>query len=445
MTAISLEILIVLLLMLGNGFFAMSEIALVSARKSRLQQWANEGDPRARLALELANAPNHFLSTVQIGITLVGILAGAFGGATIADRLAVALAGIPWLAPYSHVLSVGLVVLAITYLSLVIGELAPKRLALQNPERIACAVAGVMRRLSAATAPIVNVLSASTDVVLRLIGIQPSAQAPVTPEEIEVLMEQATQAGIFEATEQDMVEGVLRLNNRRVSALATPRTDIVWLSVEDSLEEVRDQISAAPHDHFPVCEGQLDNVIGVARTRDILMHSLCGGPMDLRALSHPPLFIPESMFASKALELLKQSPVHLAFVMDEYGGLQGMITINDIVEEIVGDIEADRPQATRRRDGSWLLDGMLPIHEFKELFNIPRLPGEERDSYRTVGGFVMARLGRVPVPADQFRWSGFRFEVMDMDGRRVDKVLVTPPRQDAAEGSSPPPRETPPS
>jgi putative hemolysin len=432
MTAISLEILIVLLLMVGNGFFAMSEIAMVSARKSRLQQWANEGDARARLALELANAPNRFLSAVQIGITLIGILAGAFGGATIADRLAVPLRSVAWLAPYSHAISVGIVVLSITYLSLVIGELAPKRLALQQPERIACAVAGLMRSLSTFAAPVVHVLSVSTDAVLRLIGIQPAAQPPVTPEEIEVLMEQATQAGIFEEAEQDMVEGVLRLNNRRVSALATPRTDIVWLAVDDSLDEVREQILAAPHDHFPVCEGHLDNVIGVVRTRDILMSGLDGGPIDLRALSHPPLFVPDSMLASRALELLKQSPVHLAFVMDEYGGLQGMVTINDIVEEIVGDIEADRPQATRRRDGSWLLDGMLPIHEFKELFNIPRLPGEERDSYQTVGGFVMARLGRVPAPADQFRWSGFRFEVMDMDGRRVDKVLVVPPRQESA-------------
>lgn len=439
MTAISLEILIVLMLTVGNGFFAMSEIAIVSARKSRLQQWANEGDARARLALELANAPNRFLSAVQIGITLVGILAGAFGGATIADRLAGPLRTVPWLAPYSHALSVGIVVLGITYLSLVIGELVPKRLALQNPERIACAVAGLMRSLTTFTSPIVHVLGASTDAVLRLIGIQPSTEAPVTPEEIEVLMEQATQAGIFEESEQDMVEGVLRLNNRRVSALTTPRTDIVWLPADSSLDEIREQIIAAPHDHFPVCEGHLDNVIGVVRTRDILMRSLGCEPIDLRALSCPPLFVPESMFASKALELLKQSPVHLAFVMDEYGGLQGMVTINDIVEEIVGDIETDHPRATRRRDGSWLLDGMLPIHEFKELFNIPRMPGEERDSYQTVGGFVMARLGRVPSAADQFRWSGFRFEVMDMDGHRVDKVLVIPPKPDSAEGASPSP------
>jgi putative hemolysin len=284
---------------------------------------------------------------------------------------------------------------------------------------------------------VVHLLSASTDAVLQLTGIRPTAQAPVTPEEIEVLMEQATQAGVFQVAEQDMVEGVLRLNNRRVSALATPRTDIVWLSEADTLDTIREQIIAAPHDHFPVCEGDLDNVIGVVRARDILVRSLGREQIDLRTLSHPPLFVPESMLASTALELLKQSPVHLAFVMDEYGGLQGMLTINDIVEEIVGDIETDRPQATRRKDGSWLLDGMLPIHEFKELFNIPRLPGEERDSYLTVGGFVMARLGRVPSAADQFRWSGFRFEVMDMDGRRVDKVLITPPRQENVDGTSP--------
>ena len=428
MASLSLEILVILLLLIGNGFFAMAEMALVSARKPRLQQWANEGDNRAQQALELVRMPNRFLSTVQIGITLVGVLAGAFGGATIAERMAAGLGRITWLAPYSRALSVGITVVWITYLTLVLGELVPKRLALHAPERIACAVAALMRTLSLATAPVVHLLSVSTDAMLRLVGVRSLAEALVTPEEIGVLLRQATQAGVFREVEQDMVEGILRLNNRRVSVLAIPRTEIEWLDHDATAEEIRAHIAASPYDQYPVCEGSLDNVIGVVRARDLLSRCLAGEPLDLRALAHPPLFIPETMLASKALELLRKSPVHMAFVMDEYGGLQGLVTIHNVVEEIVGDIVMTRPQATRRKDGSWLVDGMLPIQDFKEIFNLKRLPGEERDIYQTVGGFVMTCLGRIPVPADQFSWGGLRFEVMDMDGRRVDKVLVTPTR-----------------
>ncbi|MCS7259611.1 MAG: hemolysin family protein, partial [Anaerolineae bacterium] len=402
------------------------EMALVSARKSRLQQWANEGNGRAQQALELTESPNRFLSTVQIGITLVGVLAGAFGGATIAERMAAGLGHVAWLAPYSRVLSVGFTVVGITYLTLVLGELVPKRLALHAPERIACAVAALMRALSVATAPVVHLLSLSTDAVLRLLGVRSAAEVPITPEEIGVLLRQATQAGVFRGVEQDMVEGVLRLNNRRVSLLAIPRTEIAWLEHDATAEEIRAHIASVPYNQYPVCEGSLDNVIGVVRARDLLVRCLAGEPLDLRALAHPPLFIPETMLAAKALELLRQSPVHMAFVMDEYGGLQGLVTIHNIVEEIVGDIVMTRPQATRRKDGSWLVDGMLPIQDFKALFQIKRLPGEERDTYQTVGGFVMTYLGRIPAPADHFTWGGLRFEVMDMDGRRVDKVLVTP-------------------
>ncbi|PWH20746.1 MAG: hypothetical protein DDG58_01210 [Ardenticatenia bacterium] len=428
MTALVWELLVILLLLIGNGFFAMSEMALVSARKSRLQQWANEGNSQARQALELTDTPNRFLSTVQIGITLVGVLAGAFSGATIAERMAVELGRITWLVPYSRALSVGITVVWITYLTLVLGELVPKRLALHAPERIACAVAALMRALSLATSPVVHLLSISTDAVLRLLGVRSLVEAPVTPEEIGVLLRQATQAGVFREVEQDMVEGVLRLNNRRVSLLAIPRTEIEWLAHDATAEEIRAHIAASAYDQYPVCEGSLDNVIGVVRARDLLMHCLAGEPLDLRALAYPPLFIPETMLAAKALELLRKSPVHMAFVMDEYGGLQGLVTIHNIMEEIVGDIVMTRPQATRRKDGSWLVDGMLPIQDFKALFQLKRLPGEERDTYQTVGGFVMTYLGRIPAPADHFTWGGLRFEVMDMDGRRVDKVLVTPTR-----------------
>ena len=426
MAAPGVELLIILALMVANGLFAMSEMAVVSARKARLQQWAQEGNPKAYAALQMANTPGRFLPTVQIGITLVSMLAGAFSGATLAERLSEQLSRLVWLAPYSKGISVVIVVIGITYLSLVIGELAPKRLALQNPERIACAVAGPMQGLSDLTGPLVRLLNASSGAVLRLLGIPPSLEPPVTEEEIKVLMEQATQAGVIETSEQDMVEGVFRLTNQRVSALMTPRTEIAWLDIDDTLDEIQRKVTTAPHARYPVCRRNLDDVLGVVRIRDVLLHGLTCQPVDLRALLLPPLFVPESTLASKVLELLKGSGKRMALVVDEHGSLQGLVTINDIVEEIVGDIEADRPRAVVRKDGSWLMDGRLPIHEFKTLFNLRSLPGEERDNYQTLGGFIMMQLGRIPVVNDHFRWGGLYFEVLDMDGRRVDKVLVKP-------------------
>lgn len=424
MIAPGVELLIILTLMVANGLFAMSEIAVVSARKARLQQWAQEGNPKATTALQMANAPGRFLPTVQIGITLVSMLAGAFSGATLAERLSEQLSQLAWLAPYGKGVSVVIVVIGITYLSLVIGELAPKRLALQNPERIACAVAGPMQRLSDVTEPLVRLLNTSSGLVLRLLGIPPSSEPPVTEEEIKVLMEQATQAGVIETAEQDMVEGVFRLTNQRVSALMTPRTEIAWLAIGDTLDEIQRKVAAAPHARYPVCRDNLDDVLGVVRIRDVLLQGLTCRPVDLGALLIPPLFIPESTLASRALEMLKQSGGRVALVVDEHGSLQGLVTINDIVEEIVGDIEADRPRAVVRKDGAWLMDGRLPIHEFKALFDLRSLPGEERDNYQTLGGFIMMELGRIPVVGDHFRWGGLHFEVVAMDGRRVDKVLV---------------------
>ncbi len=426
MPGTGLEILIVLVLIVANGIFAMSEIAVVSSRKVRLQRWAQEGNQKAKTALKLANSPNRFLSTVQIGITLVGILAGAFGSATMADKLAVVLRQIPWLAPYSQAVSVGIIVVIITYLSLVLGELAPKRLALQNPERTASFIAGPMQAMSSAASPIVSLLSLSTDFVLRILGVRPSDEPPITEEEIKVLIEQATKAGIFEESEQDMVEGVLQLDNRRVGALMTPRTDIIWLDLEDPLEKLIETVELAPHDFFPVCRDNLDNVLGVLSAKRFLGNQLADQPAPLKSLLHPALFIPESARASKLLERFKQTGVHLALVLDEYGGLQGIATLNDVLEEIVGSIEADSPQAVERPDGSWLLDGLLPIDEFKKIFDLKRLPGEGQNNYETLGGFTMMYLGHVPVSSDTFHWGGLQFEILDMDGRRVDKILVTP-------------------
>ena len=426
---IGLEILIILLLIAINGVLAMAEIAIVSARKARLQQRAERGDPRARAALEMANAPTRFLSTVQIGITLIGVLAGAFGGATLAEEIALRLNRFPWLVPYSEAIGVALVVLAITYLSLVLGELVPKRLALYNPERIAAAVAGPMRALAGLTAPVVRLLSATTEAVIRLLGVQPSAEPPVTEEEIQILIEQGIQAGTFEETELDLVERVFHLSDRRVSALMTPRTEIVWLEVDDPPERIRSKILEGRHSRFPVCQGGLDNVLGIVEVKALLPQALAGHPMDLRASLREPLFMAESTSALKALELFRSARVHLALVVDEYGSVQGLITVNDILEELVGEIalgESARPEAVQREDDSWLIDGRLPLARFKDLLGVEELPDERKGYYNTLGGFVLSQLRRIPSVGDRFEWGGLRFEVVAMDEHRVARVRVSP-------------------
>ncbi|MBD2520837.1 HlyC/CorC family transporter [Nostoc sp. FACHB-973] len=430
MSSITFEILIILVLIIANGIFSMSEMAIVSARKVRLQQLANQGDAKARVALKLAESPNHFLSTIQVGISLIGILTGAFGGATIANRLAVYVRLVPLLAPYSEPISFGIVVLIITYLSLIVGELVPKRLALNNPEKIASTVAIPMRALSAIASPMVYLLSASTDLILRVLGVTQSTEPQVTEEEIKILIEQGTEAGTFEEAEQDMVERVFRLGDRPVSYLMTPRPDIVWLDLDDTAEENRQKMVDSAYSRYPVCQGGLDNVLGVIPVTDLLARSFRGEPLDLTVGLRQPVFVPESTRGLKVLELFKQTITHMALVVDEYGVIQGLVTLNDIMSEIVGDVPSmdgqDEPQAVQREDGSWLLDGMLPVEEFLELFEMEEWESEERGSYQTLGGFVITHLGRIPAAADHFEWEGMRIEVMDMDGNRVDKVLVVP-------------------
>jgi len=313
--------------------------------------------------------------------------------------------------------------MTITYFSIVLGELAPKRFALQNPETIASTVAGTMRFMAKLFSPIVRFLGASTNLVLRIIGVKPTSEPPVTEEEIHVLLSQGTQAGIFEEAEQDMVAGVFSLNDRRVYSLMTPRTEILWLDVRDTIEDIQRKLAEGPYSRFPVCQGSLDNVMGIVKARDLLTRSLASEEIHLKECLSPALFIPETTFASRALEIFKESNNELVLVIDEFGGVTGLVTINDVLEEIVGDIETGEPQVTQRQDGSWLLDGMLDIDDFKELFHLGALPNE--DDYETLGGFVMTSLGKIPRAADQFEWEGLRFEVVDMDARRVDKILVT--------------------
>ena len=420
---IGLQILIVVAVILINAVFVLSEMSVASSRKARLQQRFNEGNKGANIALRLLENPNLFLATVQIGITMVSVLVGAVGGATLSQPLSAVFMQIPALAPFAESLALGIVVVAITFVSIILGELVPKRIAMHNPEQIASVLAAPMMVISKILTPFVWLLGRITDIVLKTLGIKPGSEPSVTEEEIQLLIDQGTQAGVFEEAEHDMVEGVFSLGDQRVYSLMTPRTGVVYLDVDDSLEEIRDKIANSEFSRFPVRQGTLDVILGIVKTRDLLVRSLSGAPIRLKDLLKPAFFIPETMFASRALEIFKEKGTELLLVIDEFGGLQGLLTINDIIEEIVGQIELEEPQATQRQDGSWLLDGMLEVDEFKEIFKLTSLPHE--DEYETLSGLVMVSLGRVPQTADHFEWHGLRFEIIDMDGRRVDKVLVT--------------------
>jgi len=442
MNLMSGELLIIVMLMVANGLFAMSEIAIVSVRKARLQNAANEGDKGAQAALDLANAPSRFLSTVQLGITLVGVLAGAFGGTTVARTIAPHLEGLPYLAPYRETVALGLVVVAITLLSLIFGELIPKRLALYNPERIASVVAAPMILLSRIGGPIVGFLVFVVDGVLGLLGLRSKLEAPVTVEEVKVLIDQGTEAGTFERVERDMVQRVFRLGERRAASLMTPRPAIVWLDVKAPPEEVQRKIRESVHTWLLVAEDRLDNLLGVVHAKDLLVRCLAGESFELRSILQQPLVVPENTAALNLLESFKQSGTHTAIVVDEHGGVQGVVTLTDVLEAIVGDIPSivsrTEPAVIQREDGSWLLDGMLSVEELKNLLQIPSLPGEQQGYFHTLAGFVMMRLGRIPTSADHLEWGGLRFEVVDMDGHRVDKVLVAPIQKE-----SPPLEEVP--
>ena len=421
------QIIILLVLVLANGLFAMAEIAIVSARKGRLQTLADEGSPGAAAALELAEEPNRFLSTVQVGITLIGTLAGVFGGAALAEPLAAQLARVPWLAPYSATLSFTIVVMLITYLSLVLGELAPKRIGLSNAEAIGAAVARPMMRLSRLAGPLISLLSASSSFVIRLTGIRPADEPPVTEQEVLIMLEEGRAAGVFEAVEQDIVENVFRFADRRVAALITPYTELVWLDIHDDSETHWKQILSSPHNCFPVADGDLDNLLGVICVRDIWQQMLDGKPVDLEAMVRPPLLIPENAPALRLLSLFRQTTVQGALAVDERGSIVGLVTLTDVLESLVGELAvaegSDGAAIVLREDGSWLVDGLLPVDEFEDYFEVDIAPSDEQ-AYQTLGGFMMDRLERIPAPSDVLVWGGLRFEVMDMDGKRIDKVLV---------------------
>ena len=427
---VGVEVAVVLALIVANGVFSMSETAVVSSRRARLQQRADAGDPAAGRALALAEHPNVFLATVQVGITLIGILSGALGGATVARSLGALLRGVPGLGRYADGVALVLVVVVITYLSLVVGELVPKRIALNNPEGVAARVSGPMQRLAAAVAPVVRLLGASTDAALRLLGVRPSAEPPVTEEEVGVLLEQGARAGVFDPAERDLVGGVFGLADAPVAALMTPRPDVVWLDLDDPPEAHRRAMAGSVFSRFPVARGDLDRVVGVVRAKDLLADALEGRVPAVGDLLRPALAVPEGLPALRLLERFREAGEHLALVVDEYGGTAGLVTLQDVLEAIAGDLpsagEPDDPAAVRRGDGSWLLDGALPADRLRELLGGEPLPPREAGDYRTLGGFVLVRLGTIPAVGEHFAWGGWRFEVADMDGHRVDKVLAAP-------------------
>ncbi|NLG29338.1 MAG: HlyC/CorC family transporter, partial [Chloroflexi bacterium] len=390
----------------------------------------DQGSGPARWALALVEDSQRFLSTVQIGITLIGILTGAVGGARLSGVLAQAIAQVEWLAPASEALGVGIIVVLTTFLSLVLGELVPKRVALNSPERVAMVVSPLMSAAHKLVSPFARVLNASSDLTLRILRVGPSAEPPVTEEEVKDLIQQGTDVGVFEPSEQQMVERVFRLDDRVVGALMTPKPEVDWLDLDDTPEEILDTLTTSEAAVFPVAEDGVDNIVGLVRATDLLSQALAGKPLDLRAALRPALFVPDNITALELLEDYRDTHDDIALVIDEYGSFQGVVTMEDVLEAIVGDLptaaEAAAPEAVQREDGSWLMDGSLAIDEFKELLHLERLPDDEEGRYQTLGGFVMALLGRVPEAGNYFEWGGMRFEVIDMDSLRVDKVLVSP-------------------
>ena len=422
------EVLAVLLLIVANGVLAMSEIAVITARQSRLATSARQGNARARAALALKEEPTQFLSTVQIGITLIGILAGALGGARLAGHLAPVLARVDWLAPYADGVALTVVVALVTYLSLVIGELAPKRLGLAAPERVATLVARPMRMLARITTPIVALLSASTRVVLAPFPVASKDDADVTEEDIRAMIAQATLTGAVHETEQDILERVFLLGDRRASAVMTPRPDIEWVDVNATPEAIRDQLGPARHARYLVCDRTIDRVVGVLRSRELLGRYLRGESFELRSIVRQPLFVPETIPVLRLLELFRRSDVRMAVVLDEYGAVYGVVTLDDILEDLVSDVpghEDPSSDIVQRGDGSWLVDGVLPVDDLVSLLELPDGWVAERPRYNTLAGLVMAQLGHIPAIGEHFVLGDFRFEVVDMDGRRIDRVLIT--------------------
>ncbi|MEH3086553.1 MAG: hemolysin family protein [Xylophilus ampelinus] len=424
-----MEIAILFALILLNGLFAMSEIALVTARKARLQKLVDEGNRSALAAVQLGQDPTRFLSTIQIGITSIGVLNGIVGEAALAAPLATWLADLGVPLRYASYVATGLVVLLITYFSIVVGELVPKRIGQSYPETFARLAARPINWLAIATKPFVVLLSVSTRSLLRFLGVKETSGSPVTEEEIHAMLVEGTTAGVIESHEHAMVRNVFRLDDREIGSLMVPRSDVTVLDVDFSFEENFARINASQHEHFPVVRGSLDSVLGIVNAREWLSRALRGDTRELSA-GHlqPPLYVPETLTGMELLDNFRSSDVRMAFVVDEYGAVQGIVTLQDLIEAITGEFQLRNPEtswAVQREDGSWLLDGHIPVPELKDRLVLDAVPEEHRGRYHTLSGMMMLLTGRLPRVADAVEWEGWRFEIVDMDGRTIDKVLAS--------------------
>jgi putative hemolysin len=422
-----MDFLFLVLLILLNGVFALSEMAIVSSRRPRLQAMADRGSRGAKTALKLLEDPSRMLSTVQIGITGIGVVAGAYGATALSDDFAPWIeATFPGVAKYAPAIAFSIVIVLTTFLSLVLGELIPKRIALSAPEPLAAAMAPAMRLIEVIASPLVWVLRATTDGIIRLLGLHKTRQEDVTEEELQSLIVEGAEAGVIEEEEREMIQGVMRLGDRSVKAIMTPRTEMVWLDTGQSRDDVLREIKESGHSRFPVAEGDPDQIVGVVQTKELLVHLGKTGGIDLKAVMHPPTFVPETMPVLKMLESMRGNPVRMVFVSDEYGAVLGMVTAADLLESIAGDAALSENEAVaapiQRDDGSWIVDGMTPVDEFQQIVGVKGL--DEEEGYSTVAGLVMHLLRAVPSEGDKTENDQLAFEVIDMDGRRVDKVLV---------------------
>lgn len=422
-----MSIVILLILILLNGLFAMAEIAVVSVNKLRLEQRAQSGSAPARRALNLAQKPNVFLSTTQIGITLVGVFSGAYGAASLADPVTHLLARVPWLASAAKPLAFALLVVLISYVSLVVGELVPKRIGLANPERVAMALASLMEGLAFVARPLVGFLGASTNLVLRLLRVPLEAEEPITDEEIDLVINKGLHAGVIEPAEQKIIENAFWLGERRVNAIMTPRHEIAWLDLSATAADLLQLVRAQPHGRYVVGDGSLDSVVGYVAVRDLLQEQLQGRPLELGKVLRKPLFVPETMAILSLLNKFQQGSVHVAVVLDEYGGLEGLVTLADILGELVGSVmvgEGELSEVTNLGEGRWRVSGSLHVDDVLKLLGLPEKALPAEPGYHTLGGFMADRLGHVPQVNDEVMWAGYLFSVVGMEGLRVDRVQI---------------------
>ncbi|MDR3450251.1 MAG: hemolysin family protein [Alphaproteobacteria bacterium] len=430
--SLGLELAIILLLVLLNGFFAMSELAIVSARRAKLRQLADEDVAGAQMVLDMADDPSAFLSIVQIGMTLNSVLVGAFSGATLANNFAVYLDTIPWIAPHGEAAALTLTVAGVTYFNLVIGELVPKRIGLAYAEKIAIHVARTMGIFAAVAAPVVWVLRQSTEFFLYIMRLHNPPEHLVTEEEIKDMIAEGTESGALKPGEKNMLEGVMRLADRTVRSIMTPRMDVVWLNIADSPREHKNIIRSSGYSRFPVARGDMEEILGVVHAKDLLNASFDGQTLSLKPVMRAPLIVPDTTPVLRLLDQFKQAGQHIALVVDEYGSVEGLVSVTDIMESITGGLPERGQEAVakpvKREDGSWLIDGSMPIDEVEALVDLKDMRGE--GDFETMAGFMINHLGRIPAAGDNFFWEAARFEVVDMDGRRVDKVIVTPPPDD---------------